>query len=217
MPKLDLALEKEGPTDLRVEWSPGFKSVWVTYVDHDILHVENKQALVDGASVTLSDGSTLSVRLLSPFVSPALEVLRDGFPVPGSHTHPTSPVKSASTLLYVFALLTLLSGLLSASKGTVDAGGLVGFAIEAALFAGFGYFTRKLKPWALFCGTGLYAIESVFVFVGLVSVGEAATVVGSLVGFVLWRAFVFRILGRGIKAFRDLDKRDPNEAVAVFR
>lgn len=217
MPKLELALEENTPKDLRIEWPAGLKGAAVTYREQDILKVEGKKALLEGASATLPDGSTLSVRLVSPFLSPALEVLRNGFPVPGSHTHPTSRIKTASTLLYVIAVLTLLSGFASGGNGASDGGALVGLAIEAVLYAVLAFFTRKQNRWALYAGTGLYTLDSVLALVGFFSVESAAAAAGGIVGFVLWRTLFFTILGRGIKAFRDLGRLDPNAAVAVFR
>jgi hypothetical protein len=218
MAKSMLALVEGGPKNLCVEWRSGFKGLHVTLDGNELLRFPTKKDLETGGSAALPDGGQLSVRLISSLLFPAIEVLHNGFPVPGSQTHPLTRIQGGSTALYALGVITVVSaGIIGAQTEGADLAGVIGTLLEALLFCVFAFFTRKKMRWALIAGTGLYTLESAFSLFAIASGSAGAGAAGGIGGFIFWRVVFYTMLIRAFRAFREIDRMDPNAAVAVFR
>lgn len=208
--------EESGPERLQLDISPGYAGVVARVDGLDVLQLRSREALVSGGRAVLADGTTLSVRLLSSKLLPMLEVLRNGYPVPGSATHPDSHIRVAAKALLVIAAFSAIFAMIQSAAGGATSGATIGSLVECVLFAVSGAFTWRRARWAFYAGVGLYTIESVFQLIGFTTASNASAA-GGIFGFVMWRTIFYLIFWRAFVAFRDAGRRDPNAVAATFR
>ena len=84
MPEKNFALEPGGPERLSLSWSGNFKDMSLTLDGQPLGSFDDAKALKEGGTFALPDGSSLEVKLTSPFLLPELQLTRDGEPIPGS-------------------------------------------------------------------------------------------------------------------------------------
>jgi hypothetical protein len=84
MPTKKFAIDPGGPERLSVSWHGNFKDFEIAFDDQPVGSLEDAKALKEGGHFTLSDGSTLEVKLASPMLVPELQIDRD--PRPASPT-----------------------------------------------------------------------------------------------------------------------------------
>ncbi|MCK6546810.1 hypothetical protein L6R52_13255 [Myxococcota bacterium] len=111
VPTQNYPFERGGLARLSVARAWGFGDA-VAHLDGRHVATIERAELATGAFVDLRDGSTIYLRSVRPHSSPAaLEVTRNGRPLPGSATDPETRVDLAMAILLMIAAFNTLSGL----------------------------------------------------------------------------------------------------------
>jgi hypothetical protein len=211
MPSMKMTLAGNPPRSLVLDWGMFFDNLTVTVDGQQLYRVLDRKELLPGKPFPLPGGDTIVIRLHR--WTSELEVTQNGHPVPGSTSHPEKRIEIASYGLFFVGGMTVFSGLMTGLAAHADAtqiGSSVGVAIEGLLFLAFGVLTRMKRRWALIAGTLLYLVEAAFTVLSIVSGSSTA-------GMAVVMRLVFLVLFvRGLLAFRELGKLDPNAAAATF-
>ena len=113
MPKQVFALEPNGPKRLEISWHGFWKDMRVTLDGNPLGTVPDQQALREGRTFPLPDGSTLKLQLVRAFSSVEFHITRNGRPLPGSVGHPASKLRNAYIMLYIIGGLNIVLGTLT--------------------------------------------------------------------------------------------------------
>jgi hypothetical protein len=146
MPTKKFAIDPGGPERLSVSGHGNFKDFEIAFDDQPVGSLEDAKALKEGGRFTLSDGSTLEVKLASPMLVPELQIDRDGAPVPGSAGHPETRHRNAYNMVFVIAGFNAVIGLLGVLTGASFFRALgVGWASVATgiVYAVLGFFVKR--------------------------------------------------------------------------
>lgn len=178
----------EGQTKrLELSWrGRRFKDLTVSF---DGIQLNDRPFSLDevaqGRSVHLPDGS----RLFVTREKNALEVTRNGVPVPGSSTHPQTRANGAAGVLWLVAGLTAILEIIF----FVDSGEfpVMGSAI-VGLFVVLGVLVRKGSLAALWAGIVIYSIDTLL------------SLLAGLTGGVIVKAFLIVALVRALPALKEL-------------
>lgn len=138
MPKKTFQIIVSGqPAQLTVEWRGIFNKLTVKENEKTLGTFENFKELKAGREFSLSDDSSLKVRLKQSGFMQELEVLHAGVPVPGSDGAPETKIKTAAAIVLLLAAINALAG----------AAGLF-FPLPAAI--GLGVYNLLLMPIYVF-------------------------------------------------------------------
>lgn len=206
MPTQSYSIEPNAPKRLTVSWNGMWKNFTVTFDGQPLMTMANKAELDAGKDATLSDGSTLRVQFKKSFGGGGLEITRDGQPLPGTATDPSSVVKTASYILYFIAgLNVVLGGLTLALKiqileslgfGVLSIG--IGFVIGI-----LGYFSMQGSRIALGVAIVLYLADTAG---GLFALAQSGGTGG--IGGLFMRFYFLSALFKGFVAAGQLKKAD---------
>ena len=151
--------EVGGPKRLTVSWD-FFNSRYSIRLDDEDPVIVTGAEVREGRELTLSDGSTLLIRIADGNVASGLDVTRNGEPLPGSGADPATLVKAAAGTIYFLSGLHVVLGLfgLLGPEGRAS----VPLIMLGAVFAVLGFFTMKRSLVALLFAMGLYAAIGVW-------------------------------------------------------
>ena len=197
MPSISFALEPAGPKRVTVSWRIFWRDVSVTLDGEEVLKIADQKALRAGASRTLADGSTLSIKLEQRFMTPELVLSRNGTPLPGSATDPATRVKAALGVLLFIGGASIIGGLIAEVFHVewLKAIGLgVGSIVEGCVYAALAFFVKRGSRVALGVGIGLFLLDSIAAVVVLAN--SSVSPVGALFA----RAIFVAVLVRGYAA-----------------
>ncbi|KFE69160.1 hypothetical protein [Hyalangium minutum] len=197
MAKKTFALEPGGPKRLEVSWGMFWKNFTVTLDGKQVGTVEGGQKeLKKGVEFRLPDGSDLRVQLVSGALNVELQVTRNGAALPGSASDPAQRVQSAAYLLYFFAGLNTLLGVVAMliDNEVLDRLGMgLGSIIFGAIVATLGFFTSRHSRVAPMLAIVLYVADTLYTFVASVEAGGRSPGAGIIVRvwviWTLWKAF----------------------------
>lgn len=204
--KRNYALEKGGPKTLEISWGLGWKDFTVRQDGDVIGTVATQKELKEGREFSLKDGSRLYVRLSIGLMNSGLEVLRDGKPVEGSDSDPSSKVNGCFGLMLFVAVLNIIGGLallfIMPDDMIARADALLFGTIY--LFFGFvyvllGLMIKKVSLIALYISITLLVLE-MLMGVGLMAMAGST-------GSVFWiiiRIFIVIYLVTSVKYFKEL-------------
>lgn len=192
MPTRMFALERGGPKRLRIQWGRRFEDLEVALDGAPASRID-PNALDDGASIALADGSSLLLRRVRrPWSSMAfrdeLRVERDAVPLPGSDGDPRAIGRRAAALIALFGLLQFgflamwilfqrPSGLDSSSLGSLAPllvhlllAALAALGVRLAVLLAAGVFALELAAYLAAAGwrPGIGTLILAFVSVRLV-------------------------------------------------
>ena len=188
MPTKSFSLEAGGTRKLAISWRGAWRDFTVQYDHSTVLTVPDQKALRSGASVTLPDGSSLSVRLERRFLGPELVLTRNRVPVSGSNTDPETLVKTSVSILYFVAGASALLGI-AVEVFDIRMFRVLGFGISSivsgAIFGVLGYFAQRRSRIALGTAIVLFAID------GVIGIAVAAEHTGSPPGGALLVRIMF--------------------------
>jgi hypothetical protein len=204
LPDKSFPLETGGLPRLGVSWRGGFKDLSVSFDAQPVAEFEDAKELKEGRRVALPDGSTLEVRVASPFLLPELLLTRDGEPVPGSSGDPAVRHAVAWQVIAAVAVLNVVIGLLVKATGADFLRGIG--AGWPSVFAGLVYgvlawLVRGRSIVALGIAIALFALDGVFV---LVSAAQAGS---NPVSGLIVRLFLLIPMLRWVPALREIDRK----------
>lgn len=113
MPSRKFSLVAGGTKNIEMSWSGNWKNVSIQMDGREIGTIPDKQTLNMGQQFALPDGSRLAVRLKQSAFSPALEVTRDGRPLPGSDSDPEQQIKTAAQIIWLIAGFNIILGVIT--------------------------------------------------------------------------------------------------------
>lgn len=162
MPKRSYALESNGPRDLELEWQGAYKTMTVRLREQELATLDHA-ALSEGRDITLPDGTTLHLRLVSSFLSRELHLLRDGVPLPGTAGDPDSVRGEAIGALVFLAVANLTLGLVTSVtrwEPLVRAGLHSGSVATGVVYGVLALLAFKRQGWAYLVGAVLFGLDS---------------------------------------------------------
>jgi hypothetical protein len=191
------ALESGGPKRLEVSWGMFWKNFTVTLDGKQVGTVEGGQKeLKKGVELRLPDGSELRIQLASGAMNVELQVTRDGKALPGSASDPAQRVQTAAYMLYFFAGLNTLAGVVAEAfniEVLLNLGMGIGSIIFGAVVATLGFFTSRRSRVAPILAIVLYVADTLYTFVAAVEAGGkspgAGIVIRVWIIWTLWKAF----------------------------
>ena len=198
MATMKLALESGGPKRLELKWASSWKDFNVTLDGQQVATVHGGDAaLKSGTQVRLPDGSDLHLQLVKSALNWELQVLRHGQPLPGSPTDPAQRVQTAAHLLYFFAALNTVLGVLAL---VIDSDILqqMGMGVFSILFGGLvatlGFFTYRRSRVAPILAIVLYVSDALFTLATYQGAAGGSPPVAGIfirvyVVMTLWRAY----------------------------
>jgi len=211
--KKKFVLEEDGRHTLELTWRSAWRDFTIHFDGAPVDKIEGgSKGMRAGKSLTLPDGSELSVKLKQNILAAELEVLRNGRPLPGSATDPIQRVRQAYVIIFIVGGFNLVLGiagiffetellyLLGAGWGTAVFGLfllLLGWLVKA----------RHSQP-ALITALVLYLADSLLGIAASIAAGEAPGVGGLIV-----RVLFLIGMTQGVKAIREMEalKLDPEE------
>ncbi len=205
MPKKNLAFDEKGPKRIELSWKIFWKDFTVSFDGQEIGRMNGRQELTAGWEFDLPDGTVLTVRLVNRFLSPELQVLRNGEPLPGSGSDPNQKVKIASGIIFfIGGLNTILSLVSIGSKSVFLTGMGIGYASLAfgCVFLLLGFFVLKRSAVALILALVLLALDALFGMYAGIS-GSGRMPAGGLVMRIFFIIFIYQ----GLAAIRDIKKK----------
>jgi len=208
MPKKQFILEENGRHTLELTWDSMWRNFTIHFDGAPIDKIEgSSKGMRTGKTITLPDDSELSVKLKQNILAAELEVLRNGYPLPGSATHPRQKLTQAYTIIFIIGALNLLLGL----------AGLVSTA-EWVLLISAGWITAVFGLFILFLGWLVRAkqslpalITAIFMYVADGLLGVTAVIVsGSApgVGGLIVRVLFIVGMAQGIKALNEIKSNE---------
>lgn len=190
MPTYTYTLEKGGPKLVEISWRGFFcKNVSVSFDGQLLGIIETRKDVKQGRHFKMPNGSDIFVRLVNSMTATELHVLLDGKPLPGSGSDPEHQLKSCANVLYTFAAVTMIFGLvMTMNKQVITSMVTIGIA---ALFALLAWLVSKRSVAALIIAIALVIINAaLLVYVPLSSGGSLRT--GWLIFYILMLIPLFK-------------------------
>lgn len=174
MAKQRFALEANGPKRLEISWGMFWRNITVRLDGQVIGTVPSRKELVQGYDIFLPETSLLTVKLERTFITQELQVLRNGYPLPGSTSDPQTRVKNAANVIFFIAGLNIVVGLI-ALFFQVDLLLAYSLGIESVvtglIYALLGFFVKRKSLAALVVAVLLFVLDGAFVLVTTAEVG----------------------------------------------
>ncbi|NTV00878.1 MAG: hypothetical protein HGA55_07145, partial [Methanoregulaceae archaeon] len=141
-----------------------------------------------GQEFRLVDGSTIKVQLVNKFMSPELQVMRNGLPLPGSSSDPQTRLKNAYLMVYFVAGLNLVLGFISSLFNVefLQAMG-IGFVsiIYGLVFLVLGFFVQRRSAVALILAIVIFALDGILGFFLSIAAGYSPGIGGMVARIIL--------------------------------
>jgi len=202
VPDKQFPLEPGGAPRLLVSWRGALKDLSFSLDGQPLAAFDDSKELKEGRRLALPDGSTLEVRVASPFGFPELLLTRDGEPVPGSSGDPAVRHAAAWHVVAAVAVLNVVVGLLVEATGAdflrgIGAGWPSVFA--GLVYGGLAWLVRGRSIVALGIAIALFVVDGAFVLVSAAKAGGTPPIGGLFV-----RVFLLIPMIRGVPALREL-------------
>ena len=137
MPSKNYALDRGGPERVGVSWEGAFKELSVTFDGAPLGSFATAKEIETPKSMSLPDGSELTVVLAKFGPFPELRISRAGEALPGTSGDPQTQLEAAYTMLFLVAGLNAALGLIAA---VLDIGFLQSIGVGwGSVFAGIVY------------------------------------------------------------------------------
>lgn len=208
MPKQSFPLKPGSEEKVELEWKGGWKGFTVRAEGRELGQMNGQKELSAGGRYSLSDGSVLEVKLARSALTPELQVLRDGVPLPGTASDPATRVKTAAGIAFFIAGLNIVLGLI-AVLGDIqflqNAGLGYPSLVFGAVFLGLALGIKKASIVALIAAIVVFAADGIL---GLILTIEAGG--RPAVGGIVFRVFLLLPLIRAVssvKAVREAPTR----------
>ncbi len=199
MPKRSFPLEPNAPHRVTIEWKGMFKDIRVSFDGQLLGTMANKDELVAGREFPLPDGSILKAKFTQGVFNAALDVTRNGVPLPGSDTDPGTVVRQAGQLLYFLAALNAGLGVIAMAFDVtvlLEIGMGIGTIVTGAVYLALGFFASRGSWIPMAIAIALLWLDAL----ALVATGTNPG------GGIVVRVVFTILLVRGVKAARALAK-----------
>lgn len=223
MPTARFALERGGEKSLEVSFrGHRWKNTEIRLSGDLVGSFPDKKAVTAGQEFPLPDGSVLNVQL----VHRLLRLLRNGVPVPGSASDPVTMLSTSCGVIYAFAGLNIVLGLI-AWVLKVDylqslSYGAISIAVGLILLV-LGFLAQQRSPVALIVAMGVACLYMALVllsgFMAAVEVSDATNTVRWISQILQYMSFPIGLLAgglalllpiwRGVGAINQLKKESP--------
>lgn len=165
MASQSFAFEAGGEKRLDISWKGLYSNVEIWFDGRLIDTIYDSKKLSKGQEYHLNDGSTINVRLASKvFISPELQILRNGQPLPGSVSDPQTKFKNAYGIVYFIAGLNIVLGLIS-FLFNVELLRQMGIGFGSILFGlvylVLGFFVQRRSSVALVLAIIIFALDGI--------------------------------------------------------
>lgn len=190
-------LEDGGQERLEISWRGAYKD-FVVELDGQKVNPEpfTKKDIEAGQRLTLPDQSSLYIHHKRGMFGSELQLSRDGAPLPGSADHPAKRAKSAATILWLVAGLTLIAfAVVYFGDDFLDWIALGSVIVYAAL----GMLVFRGSLVALWIGLVLYGLDTAVWVVASLASGSLPFV------FIIVRIGLIVGLARALPALRELN------------
>lgn len=217
MPKFQYALEPGAPKRLTVKVGALFATrAEVSFDGVKVDEFQLSEVKKTPRTLRLPEGTVLSLKVTGALTGYAIDVRRDGQPLPGSHTDPAAMVKGGAYTLYTVAALTIvfaiLSGTIASETDGVDVTAIIGIGVAAALYAVLGFFASRGSVVAMSIGLVVYAFDAFYALFD----GSMVTKTNPAGGLFV-RVIIVMFLARGIQGAWQLRKARKAEAAGSLQ
>ena len=185
---------------ITVSWKSFWKDVTVEFDGSVIGTIPNQKELQNGRTFELPDGSSLEIKLVRTWSSTVLQILRDGKPLPGSGSDPTTKLKQSYGILYFIGGLNFILGTIASLfqiEFLLDLGMGIYSVIVGSIYLLLAFFVQRKSKIALGMAIGLYGLETILALISGVTSG------------IIVRVFFIVFMWPGFKAINKL--REGNE------
>lgn len=204
MPTKNYALKTGEPERLEISWKGAWKNLTVRLDGSEIGSVANQEELKAGKEFSLGDGSPLKIQLVRKLLTPELQLLRDGQPLPGSASDPTQRLRVAYRIVFFVAGLNIVLGFVTELfqiSFLTELGLGLGSIIFGVFFAVLGFFVKRRSMVALGAAVGLFLLDGILAVVLVAEEGGRPPV-----GGIIARLFLMVPMIQGFGAIRALRK-----------
>jgi hypothetical protein len=178
-----------------VEWEGWFDRTTLLLDGEPLAPSIGREALRRGVSLPLPGGKVLHAQVVTPFLLPALRLLRDGVPLPGTATDPAVVMRGTAAMVYFLGAANLAIGLFIVAMSVGMSAGPSGVALGVTYLT-LAFFTSKGSHVALLVAAALYVLDSIIW--ALHAFGGAG--LGSAVAGLVVRALFLYGFFRGLEA-----------------
>jgi hypothetical protein len=198
MAKQSYAIEPDGAKRITVSWKAFWKDFTVEFDDVVIGVLSGQKELKEGRSFQLSDGSVLDVKLTHNFTT-QLQLLRNGKPLPGSGTDPSSRLRQSYGTVYFIGGFNIFLGLISLliqSEFLYEMG--IGYfsLILGLIYLVLAFFVQRQSIFALILSLLIYGIDTILILFAGLSTG------------VIIRIVFLILIWQGFKAIKELKAKE---------
>jgi hypothetical protein len=181
-------------------WGLRWRDTRIKVDGAEIGTVPTQAELKQGRTFQLPDGSQLTVKLGRQYLSPALQLTRDGRPLPGSGSDPASRLSLAYGIIFFVGAINIILGI-AAVAADIDVLKRLGLGyatmVLGLIYLVLGYFVRRRSTVALVIAIALFAVDTVL-----------AAALGAI-GAVVARVFFLIVMFGGFSAIRELKQANP--------
>lgn len=199
MPKKSYPLDQGGEERLTVSWKSFWKDFTVELDGSIIGTLQGQKELQQGRTFELSDGSNLDIKLVRTWSSTTLQILRNGIPLPGSGSDPTTKLKLSYGLLYFIGGLNLVMGIIASLfqiDFLIDLGMGTYSVVVGSIYLLLAFFVQRKSKIALGIALALYGLETIL------------TLISGLTSGVIVRIFFIVFMWPGFKAISELQEKN---------
>lgn len=195
MPKKSYPIDQGDVDRITVSWKSFWKDFTVEFDGSVIGTIQNQKELQNGRTFELPDGSNLEIKLVRTWSSTVLQILRDGKPLPGSGSDPTTKLKQTYGILYFIGGFNFILGTIASLFQfdlLLDLGMGIYSVIVGSIYLLLAFFVQRKSKIALGMAIGLYGLETILALISGVTSG------------IIVRVFFIVFMWPGFKAINEL-------------
>jgi hypothetical protein len=199
MPIKSYPLDQGGEERLTVSWKSFWKNFTIELDGSIIGTLQGQKELQQGRTFELSDGSNLEIKLVRTWSSTTLQILRNGKPLPGSGSDPTTKLKQSYGLLYFIGGLNFVLGiiaLLFRIDFLIDLGMGTYSVVVGSIYLLLAFLVQRKSKTALGIALALYSLETIL------------TMFSGMTSGVIVRIFFIVFMWPGFKAISELQEKN---------
>jgi hypothetical protein len=172
----------------------------------------NSKELKQGRQFTLPDNSVLTVQMASRAMSPELQVLRNGHPLPGSDSDPGKRLSVAYAIIFFIAGLNIVLGLIAVLTESGFLTERIGIdwttIVFGMVFLLLGFLVRGRSVVALAVAVVLFIASGIWSFV---VISQTMTRGTPPIGGIVMRIFLLIPMIQGFGALRELKANEQRQ------
>lgn len=167
MPRMVYHIDRNSEEQLEVKWERTWKNIEIRMNDILIGNIPNREALLQGPSFPLPDGTVINLQLESILLTPQLKILRNNKPLPRSSFDPLVRLSTSYWAIYLFAIFTLIFSIYKVitNRESISIGNANNIQILLTpIYLLLGYFTQRQSKIALIIFFFIGGVNSIIDF-----------------------------------------------------